>query len=616
MHCAWPWIPGVFGYPDRRSPPVCCVTDVTDDRKFDGGAAFEVFGETECVSRGIRSFARRPWPPFLSWPSWSRVLLLRSPGGDYTVKARFQNAAQLVKGNLVQIGGAPVGKVDEHRPHRRRPGRGHAEASTRPTRRCAAARWPRSARRRCPASPTATSTCAWRPSSAEKIPDGGVIEQDATTTAVDLDQLFNTFDPETRKALQGVIDGSANQIKGQGKAFNEGIAYLNPSLAASSRLFRELNRDTPLLERFIVSSSQLVTDIADRRDDLAGLVDDLATTTTAIGNQKEALARVDRPPARLPAPRQHDVRQPARRARRPRPARRGLQAGGEEAAPVPRRAAPARPRRAPDDQRPLADRQAAGRRQRPDRADEPAGAAARRHHAQVRRQRQAARRARSRPRQDALKGDTPEFAFFRPYTPDLLGWFDDFSHSGTYDALGAASRVGIHANPFALTGATGAGQYELIPPQLRDEALAGDARAAPEQPLPGRAASTRPPTAPAPTSRPPTTPATRRRCCRAAEMRRVLARHPRPRRRGRLRAHRRRGAKEEQRPRVHGRVRQRVRARQGRRREGRRRARGDDLRRCGSTSKSHARARRLRAHQAAASARCAPTSTASRARSR
>ena len=33
------------------------------------------------------------------------------PGGDYIVKARFQNAAQLVKGNLVQTGGAPIGTV-------------------------------------------------------------------------------------------------------------------------------------------------------------------------------------------------------------------------------------------------------------------------------------------------------------------------------------------------------------------------------------------------------------------------------------------------------------------------------------------------------------------------
>src|SRR4029078_7311580 len=39
------------------------------------------------------------------------IVLLRQPGGDYIVKARFQNAAQLVKGNLVQTGGAPIGTV-------------------------------------------------------------------------------------------------------------------------------------------------------------------------------------------------------------------------------------------------------------------------------------------------------------------------------------------------------------------------------------------------------------------------------------------------------------------------------------------------------------------------
>src|ERR1044072_2251148 len=39
------------------------------------------------------------------------ITLLGGPGGGYTVKANFQNAAQLVKGNLVQTGGAPVGKV-------------------------------------------------------------------------------------------------------------------------------------------------------------------------------------------------------------------------------------------------------------------------------------------------------------------------------------------------------------------------------------------------------------------------------------------------------------------------------------------------------------------------
>ena len=38
------------------------------------------------------------------------LLLLGGGGGGYTVKAHFQNASQLVKGNLVQVSGQPVGR--------------------------------------------------------------------------------------------------------------------------------------------------------------------------------------------------------------------------------------------------------------------------------------------------------------------------------------------------------------------------------------------------------------------------------------------------------------------------------------------------------------------------
>ena len=157
----------------------------------------------------------------------------------------------------------------------------------------------------------------------------------------------------------------------------------------------------------------------------------------------------------------------------------------------------------------------ARRRQRPDRADQ---AAARRCATSPTRQVKANGKQRDgafKASQDALKGNTPEFAFFRPYTPDLLGWFDDFSHSGVYDALGAASRVAIHANAFALTGAAGAGQFEVIPPELRGTALEADARSATRTTAARAAASTSPTTAPARTSRRPTSPATRRRCSRA-----------------------------------------------------------------------------------------------------
>jgi phospholipid/cholesterol/gamma-HCH transport system substrate-binding protein len=397
------------------------------------------------------------------------ILLLRSPGGDYQVKARFQNAAQLVKGNLVQTGGAAIGKVKtiDLTPD------GQAEVTMQiksdyaPLRRGTLATI-----RQASLSGVANRYIDLRmaPHGAEKIPDGGVIDQDGTTTAVDLDELFNTFDPGTRKALSGVIRGSAAQFKDKGKQFNEGIAYLNPSLAASSTLFRELNRDTPLLERFVVSSSQLMTNIADRKDDLAGLVDDLATTTTAIGNQKKALAESI---GRLPGF--------ERRANTTfvnlRAALDDLDPLVNDSKPVAKKLRPflAELRPLAHDARPTLN-DLSKIIKRPGAANDlieltklqvPLRDVTTRKVQANGKQRDGSFKA----SQDALKGNTPEFSFFRPYTPDLLGWFDDFSHSGVYDALGAVSRVGIHANAFALTGSGGAGQYEVIPPQLRGQAL-------------------------------------------------------------------------------------------------------------------------------------------------
>ena len=39
----------------------------------------------------------------------------------------------------------------------------------------------------------------------------------------------------------------------------------------------------------------------------------------------------------------------------------------------------------------------------------------------------------------------------RPYTADLFGWFDDFSHTGAYDALGSFSRVQTYFNAFTVS---------------------------------------------------------------------------------------------------------------------------------------------------------------------
>src|ERR671914_1412391 len=217
------------------------------------------------------------------------LLLFGGGGGGYAVKARFINAGQLVKGNPVQVGGVPIGSVDgiEIAPN------GEAELTLgidedhAPLRRGTQA-----AIRQLSQSGIANRyvDLSMPPNGSREIPDGGTIDSDDTTTQVDLDQLFNALDDETRADLQKFFKGSAEMFKGQGEEARAGFHYLNPALSTSSRLFNELTRDTPVLERFLVDSSRLVTTLASRRDSLAALIGNLNETTGALGRQKQALA--------------------------------------------------------------------------------------------------------------------------------------------------------------------------------------------------------------------------------------------------------------------------------------------------------------------------------------
>ena len=397
------------------------------------------------------------------------AVVLTGGGESYTVTARFQNASQLVKGNLVQVAGNPVGEVTDIALTQD----GQAEISLSikddfaPLRRGTLATVRQSS-----LSGIANRYIDLRlpGATADPIADGGIIEQDSTTTAVDLDQLFNTFDDDTRKALQDFIRGSGAQYAGRGEQMNAALAYLNPSLAASSRLFRELNRDTGLLERFVVSSSKLVTDIADRREDLAGLVDNLATTTTAIGDEQAALGdAIDLLPDFM---------------RRSNTTFVNLRAALDDLDPLVEDSKPVAKKLRPfiAELRPLA------RNARPTLRD--LSALIRRTGAnndlieltrlqvplrniatgQVN-ENGATREGAFPASTKALQNSVEPLGYARPYAPDLIGWFDDFSHSGVYDALGGVSRVGLHVNAFLFAN----GQLAPIPPELRDEAFSATA---------------------------------------------------------------------------------------------------------------------------------------------
>ena len=217
------------------------------------------------------------------------ALMFGSSGG-YTVSAVFANAGQLVVGNPVQVAGTPVGSVTGIELTRDGQARVTMDVDSDVT--------PLHEGTTAVIRATSLSGIANRyvsldpgPNDAREIADGGEIGADDTTAPVDLDQLFDTLDPETRKGLQGIVRGYAANYAGRGRDANRSLRYLDPALSTGARLTRELVRDKQAFEDFVVDTSAVVSALAERRNDLSALVRNAGTSAGAIAGENAALSR-------------------------------------------------------------------------------------------------------------------------------------------------------------------------------------------------------------------------------------------------------------------------------------------------------------------------------------
>jgi phospholipid/cholesterol/gamma-HCH transport system substrate-binding protein len=390
--------------------------------------------------------------------------LLFRGGGGYQVTAEFQNAAQLVKGNQVTVGGTPVGSVEDIQITDN--GRANVKLTVKedyddlPVETQAVIRQ------------ASQSGIANRyvelqlppdnKRSGSKIKDGGKIPIAKTTTAVELDQLFNTLDPGTRDAVTAFFQNSAKQFKGKEEQQREVYKYLNPALSTSSRLFNELNRDSPLLADFLQDSERLVTALAEKRDDLSALIGNANRTFRALGNERAALGEAI---ARLPDFMRTsnttflnlraaladvdplvDASKPV--ARKLQPFLAELRPLAADARPTIRDLSNVLRRRGADNDLldlqntfpALASTALDTKERRPDFGGGPqsVGSVSGAFPASV----------------EAFEDAAPIIGFGRPYTPELIGWFDDFSTSGPFDAAGGFSRAQIVFNLFNFTQGT------------------------------------------------------------------------------------------------------------------------------------------------------------------
>jgi phospholipid/cholesterol/gamma-HCH transport system substrate-binding protein len=223
------------------------------------------------------------------------LVLLGAGDNGHSYKLLFATGGQLVPGNEVQVAGQAVGTVDEITLT------DDAQAEVEIT-----VDEPLTEGTTAMVRATSLSGIANRyvslargPSNSPELEDGATIPADKTTSPVDLDQLFNTFDERTRKGLQKVIQGSAGIYAGNAAQARNTYKYLAPSLQATQRLIAELTRDQQAFSEFLTSGSRVLGAVAQRRDDLSALTQNANEALGAIARENEALDRtlVALPPA-------------------------------------------------------------------------------------------------------------------------------------------------------------------------------------------------------------------------------------------------------------------------------------------------------------------------------
>lgn len=249
-------------------------------------------GGDDAGARGGRSAIT--WPRVLAVGGLALIVLivaylLFSGSSSARYHLILEGGNQLVRGDQVQVGGVPVGTIKEielTKPDYKARVTIEVQSSLLPLHRGTTAQV---------RVPSLTSVAdryialTPGPNNMPVLPSGSTLPTTATETAVDLDQLFNTLNPATRKGLEELINGSATQYQGVAKEINAATPYFAPALAATNHIFHELVEEEPTFTSFLVEGAKALETLADHRAELGGLVRNASTTFGAVGSKAQSL---------------------------------------------------------------------------------------------------------------------------------------------------------------------------------------------------------------------------------------------------------------------------------------------------------------------------------------
>lgn len=216
--------------------------------------------------------------------------IVLAPSGGANYKLELAEADQLVRGDQVQVGGVPVGSVTniELAHDFKALVTIHVNSSLVPLHHGTEVQV------RVPSLTSVANRYVQLnlgPNNYPSYPPGSTLPATVSKEVTDLDKLFDTFTPKTRKGLQEWFEGSAQQYVGQARNLSISTEYFPPVLSSATHFFKELSADQPVFTSFLVEASKAVSTIAARQESLADLTENQNKTFQAIGSEQSALAK-------------------------------------------------------------------------------------------------------------------------------------------------------------------------------------------------------------------------------------------------------------------------------------------------------------------------------------
>lgn len=212
-------------------------------------------------------------------------LVLAVQNDDYKLQVVMPNAANLLDGSRVEIGGTPVGSVSDLQT---RDGKAVVTVSI--------------DRQHAPLHSGTRAQAQWRgllgervvellpaPSKNPEIPSGSMIDSGAEQ--VELDQVLAALDQPTRDHLNSTVQQLDQNLKPHPEDMRQTLSTAGPAVQELGEVLKAVGQDGPAIQNLITDLRKMMDPLAARQTQLQQVINDLSSATTSMAAEQDQLQR-------------------------------------------------------------------------------------------------------------------------------------------------------------------------------------------------------------------------------------------------------------------------------------------------------------------------------------